>query len=134
MNVELASADLHAGMVEAFGLPTPTEDAFEELVGAYHFEDRPTYWFFKPHTETWRVAAYNGHRNPAHFSTTGWSNEDRTGATTAMRDLAFLPAPDLPSNTSKIAHTDPFVFRGWIFAWRFTPEVRAWTLTPLTRR
>jgi hypothetical protein len=134
MNVELASADLHLRLEEAFGLPTPSDSKYEEIVGAYHLEDGAKYWMFNSGSATWRVVGEDGSWHRHKLVATDWSENEKTEVAKIMNDLCFMAPPQAPSSPLTSARSAPFAYRGWLFAWFFFPELRRWELAPLERR
>lgn len=127
MYVDLDSLELHIGMEQAFGLPTPSQRRWPEVFGFYHFENKTRYWEYHPERDCWRVLSYSktadcARSQPAHSTSCG-----------ELQSLCLLPPPELPRSSDTPVPTQPFVYAGWLFAWVFVPPLQKWHLAKVSR-
>lgn len=63
-----------------------------------------------------------------------WNSKDKKEVKLKIEGLFRLPRPPLPKNVNMKSTTAPFIYDGWLFAWKFFPEMTRWELSPLGRQ
>ena len=112
----------HQEMVDAFDLPTLTQDRHLEMFGGYHYDDVTCYWEHNPRTRQWRVIGSASWRQ-VQLCDPRWDEQDRMVAAKLMADLDFMDPPVMPAETDVAARSEEFVFEGWRFAHYYFPEL-----------
>ncbi|WP_150291713.1 hypothetical protein [Sphingobium estronivorans] len=138
MFVNIHAAARHVEMVEAFGLPNPSDPHYEEIFGLYHVIDDTCYWSYHPATQVWDVKVCSDY-DPRDFdaevaSSPCWTEAERLQVQEKVRDLSFLPRPALPKKRGKVPNLLPFLYEGWLFTWKFDRNLKRWEIAPLARR
>lgn len=130
MYVTTSAAALHLEMVEAFGLPTPTNPKVAEIFGDYHVGSSPRFWKFDPQKQLWDVKSER-----TLYSTVApcadWTDDERDEIAHAMVALNMMEAPPFPEKTEQKIWEPPFIHESCIFAWVYLPELKRWSLAPL---
>jgi hypothetical protein len=122
----------YEAMVKAFGLPVATQCRCREIVGWYHYDDETCYWEYSPQTDSWRVIGEGDWFNRNLFDLQ-WTDAERHEVADLMKRLQFMAAPLIPARPEMPAHSEPFVFEGWLFAHYYFPELKRWELAPIGR-